>query len=145
MVTFMNTQKLRKQALNNVLSFLILFFLLASVASGEDYVIQLKSLAVLKVSEERFQIRGEIVNHTDTELKRIAIKFKVYDPTGKVIEENQVLPFVNPIPPHGSSPFLTPIKYSPGMEKVTIHFITLVGKELSVDPRGYPLEIRVPK
>ncbi len=132
---------------DNVPSFLILFFLLASIASGENYVIRLKSLVVLKVSEEHFQIKGEIVNITDTELKRISIKFKVYDPSGKVVEEDQILPFVNPIPPRGSSPFLIPIRYSPNMEmeKVTIHFINLVGKELNVDAGGHPLEIKVPR
>jgi hypothetical protein len=130
---------------DNVPSFLIVFFLLASIASGENYVIRLKSLVVLKVSEERFQIKGEIVNNTDKELKRIAIKFKAYNPIGKVVEEDQILPFVNPIPPHGSSPFLMPIKYSPGMEKLSIHFINLVGKELSVDANGHSLEIKVPR
>jgi hypothetical protein len=137
----MNTLK------DNVPSFLVLFFLLVSIASGENYVIRLKSLDVLKVSEERFQIKGEIVNNTDMELKRISIKFKVYDPSGKVVEEDQILPFVNPIPPRGSSPFLIPIRYSRNMEmeKVTIHFINLVGKELSVDANGYSLEIKVPK
>jgi hypothetical protein len=137
----MNTLK------DNVSSFLVLFFLLVSIASGENYVVRIKSLDVLKVSEERFQIKGEIVNNTDMELKRIAIKFKVYDPSGKVIEEDQILPFVNPIPPRGSSPFLIPIRYSRNMEmeKVTIHFINLVGKELSVDAGGHPLEIKVPR
>ena len=137
----MNTLK------DNVPSFLVLFFLLVSIASGENYVIRLKSLDVLKVSEERFQIKGEIVNNTDTELKRISIKFKVYDPSGKVVEEDQILPFVNPIPPRGSSPFLIPIRYSRNMEmeKVTIHFINLVGKELNVDAGGHPLEIKVPR
>ncbi len=131
----------------NVLSFPVLFFLLASIASGENYIIRIKSLNVLKISEERFQIKGEIVNNTDKELKRIAINFKVYNPIGKVVEEDQILPFVNPIPPHGSSPFLMPIKYSRNMEMdtVTIHFINLVGKELSVDANGYSLEIRVPR
>jgi hypothetical protein len=137
----MNTLK------DNVSSFLVLFFLLVSIASGENYVVRIKSLDVLKVSEERFQIKGEIVNNTDMELKRIAIKFKVYDPSGKVIEEDQILPFVNPIPPRGSSPFLIPIRYSRNMEmeKVTIHFINLVGKELSVDSDRHPLEIKVPR
>jgi len=132
---------------DNVPSFLILFFLLASIASGENYVIRLKRLDVLKVSEERFQIKGEIVNNTDKELKRIAIKFKVYNPIGKVVEEDQILPFVNPIPARGSSSFLMPIRYSQNMEMdtVTIHFINLVGKELSVDAGGHPLEIKVPR
>lgn len=132
---------------DNVFSFLVLFFLLASIASGKDYVIRLKSLDVLKVSEERFQIKGELVNNTDTELKRIAIKFRVYDPTGKVVEEDQILPFVNPIPPRGSSPFVMPIRYSQNMEmeRVTIRFINLVGKELSVDSGGHPLEFKIPR
>ena len=144
----MNTQELRNRVLrDNVLSFLILFFLLTSRASGEDYVIQLKSLVVSKVSDEHFQIKGEIVNNTDTELKRIAIKFKVYDQSGKVVEEDQILPFVNPIPPRGRSSFLMPIKYSRNMEmeKITMHFINLVGKELNVDTGGKPLEYKVPR
>jgi len=141
----MNTRELRKRVLSNFLCFLILFILLAFPTSGQDDIIRLKSLDVSKVSEEHFQIKGEIVNNTDTELKRISIKFRVYDPSGKVIEENQILPFVNPIPPRGSSPFLIPIRYSRNMEmeKVTIHFINLVGKELSVDPGGHQLEFRV--
>jgi hypothetical protein len=143
----MNTRELRKRVLSNFLCFLILFILLAFPTSGQDDIIRLKSLDVSKVSEEHFQIKGEIVNNTDTELKRISIKFRVYDPSGKVIEENQILPFVNPIPPRGSSPFLIPIRYSRNMEmeKVTIHFINLVGKELSVDPGGHQLEFRVPR
>jgi hypothetical protein len=143
----MNTRELRKRVLSNFLCFLILFILLAFPTSGQDDIIRLKSLDVSKVSEEHFQIKGEIVNNTDTELKRISIKFRVYGPSGKVIEENQILPFVNPIPPRGSSPFLIPIRYSRNMEmeKVTIHFINLVGKELSVDPGGHQLEFRVPR
>jgi hypothetical protein len=144
----MNTQELKKSTLKyKPPPFLILFLLLAFTASGEDYVVRLKSLEVSKVSEERFQITGEIANNTDKELKRIAIKFKVYDSTGKVVEEDQILPFVNPIPPRGSSSFLIPIRYSRGMgmEKVTIHCINLVGKELSVDSGGHPLEFKVPR
>ncbi|HWP90613.1 MAG TPA: FxLYD domain-containing protein [Thermodesulfobacteriota bacterium] len=143
----MNTQELRKRVPGNFFYLLILSFLLIIPASGEDYVIRLKSLDVSKVSEEHFQIKGEIVNNTDTELKRVSIKFKIYDPSGEVIEEDQILPFVNPIPPRGSSPFLIPIRYSRNMEmdKITMHFINLVGNELSVDPNGYSLEIKVPK
>lgn len=143
----MNTRELRKRVLSNFLCFLILFILLAFPTSGQDDIIRLKSLDVSKVSEEHFQIKGEIVNNTDTELKRISIKFRVYDPSGKVIEENQILPFVNPIPPRGSSPFLIPIRYSRNMEmeKVTMHFINLVGKELNVDTGGKPLEYKVPR
>jgi len=144
----MNTQELKKRTLKyNPPTFLILFLFLAFAASGEDHVVRLNSLEVSKVSEERFQIKGEITNNTDKELKRIAIKFKVYDSMGKVVEEDQILPFVNPILPRGSSSFLIPIRYSRniGMEKVTIHFINLVGKELSVDSTGHPLEVKVPR
>ena len=144
----MNTQESKKHNLMyNPLLFLILFLFLAFAASGEDYVVRVNSLEVSKVSEERFQIKGEITNNTDKELKRIAIKFKVFDSTGKVVEEDQILPFVNPIPPRGSSSFLMPIRYSRNMEmeKVTIHFINLVGKELSVDSGRHPLEFKVPR
>ncbi|HEX9666564.1 MAG TPA: FxLYD domain-containing protein [Thermodesulfobacteriota bacterium] len=131
----------------SVFSLLILFFLLVSITYSKDYVIRLKSLDVSKVSEEKFQIKGELVNNTDKELKRISIKFKIYDPEGKIIEEDQILPLVNPIPPLGSSPFLVPIRYSRymEMEKATMHVITLVGEELSIDPGGYSLEFKVPK
>jgi hypothetical protein len=143
----MNIRELRKLVPNYSFHLLILFFFLIFQASGEDYVIRLKGLDVSKVSEEHFQIRGEIVNNTDTELKRISIKFKVYDPSGEIVEEDQILPFVNPIPPGGSSPFLIPIRYSRNMkmEKITMHFINLVGNELRVDPNGYSLEIKIPK
>ena len=125
----------------------VLFILLASTAFGQDYVLRLKSLHVSKVSEEKFQIKGEFENVTDSEIKRISIKFSVYDPSGEIIEENQVIPSVNPIPPHGVSPFLLPIKYSRNMEmdKVKVQFISFVGKEMSVDPNGYSLEFDVPK
>ena len=143
----MKTKELSKRVPINFLYLLILFFLLTFPASGKDYAIRLKSLDVSKVSEEHFQIKGEITNNTDTELKRISIKFRVYDPSGRIVEEDQILPFVNPLPPHAGSPFLMPIRYSRNMEmeKVTIHFINLVGNELSVDPNGYSLEIKVPK
>ncbi len=125
----------------------ILVNILASTASGDDYVIRLKSLDVEKVSEEKFLIKGEFENITDSEIKRISIKFSVYDPSGEIIEEDQVIPSVNPIPPHGISPFLLPIKYSRNMEmdKVKVQFISFVGREMSVDPNGYSLEFRVPK
>ena len=129
----------------NVLSFLILFFLSASIASGVDYVIRLKSLDVSKVSDEQFQIKGEIVNNTDMELKRFSIKCIIYNPSGEVVEEDQILPFVIPIPPRGSSPFLLPITYKPDMEKFTLQVINLVGKELSVDIGGKPIEYKVPR
>lgn len=125
----------------------ILVNILASTAYGEDYVIRLKSLDVAKVSEEKFLIKGEFENITDSEIKRISIKFSVYDPSGEIIEEDQVIPSVNPIPPHGSSPFLLPIKYSRNMvmDKVKVQFVSFVGKEMSVDPNGYSLEFNVPK
>ncbi|MGH7901676.1 MAG: FxLYD domain-containing protein [Thermodesulfobacteriota bacterium] len=125
----------------------ILVNILASTAYGEDDVIRLKSLDVAKVSEEKFLIKGEFENITDSEIKRISIKFSVYDPSGEIIEEDQVIPSVNPIPPHGSSPFLLPIKYSRNMlmDKVKVQFISFVGKEMSVDPNGYSLEFRIPK
>ena len=129
----------------NVLSFFILFFLSASIASGEDYVIRLRSLDVSKVSPEQFQIKGEIVNNTDKELKRFSIKCIIYNPSGEVVEEDQILPFVIPIPPRGSSPFLSPIRYKPDMEKLTLQVINLVGKELSVDTGGKTLEYKVPR
>ena len=129
----------------NVLSFLILFFLSASIASGEDYVIRLKSLDVSKVSPDQFQIRGEIINNTDKELKRFSIKCIIYNPSGEVVEEDQILPFVIPIPPRGSSPFLLPIRYKSDMEKLTLQVINLVGKELSVDTGGKTLEYKVPR
>ncbi len=142
----MNKQQLIHRILRDkTLSFLILFLLSFSIASGEDYIVQLKNLDVSKVSEERFQIKGDIVNNTDTGLKRISIKFKIYNPSGKVIEEDQILPFVIPIPPRGSSPFLLPIRYKPDMERFTLQVINLVGKELSVDTGGRPLEFRVPR
>ena len=125
----------------------ILLNILASTASGADYLIRLKSLDVSKISEEKFLIKGEFENITDSEIKRISIKFSVYDPSGEIIEEDQVIPSVNPIPPHGSSPFLLPIKYSRNMvmDKVKVQFVSFVGKEMSVDPNGYSLEFKVPK
>ena len=128
-----------------VLSLLTLFFLLVTVAAGEDYITQLKNLVVSKVSPEQFQIKGEIVNNTDKELKRFSIKCIIYSPSGEVVEEDQILPFVIPIPPRGSSPFLLPIRYKPDMEKFTLQVINLVGKELSVDTGGKPLEYKVPR
>ena len=125
----------------------ILFILLTSIAFGQQDVLRLKSLEVSKVSEEKFQIKGEFENITDSEIKRISIKFSVYDPSGEIIEEDQVIPSINPIPPHGISPFLLPIKYSRNMEmdKVKVQFISFVGKEMGVDPKGYSLEFKVPK
>ena len=132
---------------NRVSCIYILLNILASTASGEDYLIRLKSLDVSKISEEKFLIKGEFENITDSEIKRISIKFSVYDPSGEIIEEDQVIPSVNPIPPHGSSPFLLPIKYSRNMvmDKVKVQFVSFVGKEMSVDPNGYSLEFNVPK
>ena len=124
---------------------LILITISTSIASGEDYIAQLKNLVVSKVSDEQFQIKGEIVNNTDKELKRFSIKCIVYSPSGEVVEEDQILPFVIPIPPRGSSPFLLPIRYKPDMEKLTLQVINLVGKELSVDTGGKPLEYKVPR
>jgi hypothetical protein len=143
----MNKQQLRKPFAINFLFTLIPFFLLAPIATGEVYVLRLKSLDVSKISEEKFQIKGDIVNNSDKELKRISIKFKIYDPEGKIVEEDQILPFVNPIPPKGSSPFLIPIRYSRYMEmaKVTMSVLTFVGEELSIDPDGYSVEFKVPK
>ncbi len=145
-VKFMNTQEFKKRVLrDNVFPFLILFFLLTSIAAGEDYITQLKNLVVSKVSDEQFQIKGEIINNTDKELKRFSIKCIIYSPSGEVVEEDQILPFVIPIPPRGSSPFLLPIRYKPNMEKFTLQVINLVGKELSVDTGGKPLEYKVPR
>ena len=145
-VKFMNTQEFKKRVLrDNVFPFLILFFLLTSIAAGEDYITQLKNLVVSKVSDEQFQIKGEIINNTDKELKRFSIKCIIYSPSGEVVEEDQILPFVIPIPPRGSSPFLLPIRYKPDMEKFTLQVINLVGKELSVDTGGKPLEYKVPR
>lgn len=142
----MDTQEFKKRVLrDNVFPFLILFFLLTSIAAGEDYIAQLKNVVVLKVSDEQFQIKGEIVNNTDKELKRFSIKCIIYNPSGEVVEEDQILPFVIPIPPRGSSPFLLPIRYKPNMEKFTLQVINLVGKELSVHTGGKPLEFSVPR
>ncbi|HZX13659.1 MAG TPA: hypothetical protein VFF49_04590 [Thermodesulfobacteriota bacterium] len=142
----MDTQEFKKRVLrDNVFPFLILFFLLTSIAAGEDYIAQLKNLVVSKVSDEQFQIKGEIVNNTDMELKRFSIKCIIFNPSGEVVEENQILPFVIPIPPRGSSPFLLPIRYKPDMEKFSLQVINLVGKELSVDTGGKPLEFSVPR
>ena len=142
----MDTQEFKKRVLrDNVFPFLILFFLLTSIAVGEDYIAQLKNVVVLKVSDEQFQIKGEIVNNTDKELKRFSIKCIIYNPSGEVVEEDQILPFVIPIPPRGSSPFLLPIRYKPNMEKFTLQVINLVGKELSAHTGGKPLEYKVPK
>jgi hypothetical protein len=115
------------------------------MASGEDYVVTLKNLVVAKVSDEQFQIKGQIVNNTDTELKRFSIKCITYNPTGEVIEEDQILPFSIPIPPHGSSPFLLPIRYKPNMDKFKIQIISFVGKELKVGTDGKTLEYKVPR
>ena len=142
----MDTQEFKKRVLrDNVFSFLILFFLLASIAAGGDYIAQLKNLVVLKVSDEQFQIKGEIVNNTDKELKRFSIKCIIYNPSGEVVEEAQILPFVIPIPPRGSSPFLLPITYKPDKGRFTLQVINFVGKELSVDTGGKPLAFSVPR
>ncbi|MGI0029619.1 MAG: hypothetical protein ACREAQ_07910 [Nitrososphaera sp.] len=142
----MGTQEFKKRVLrDNVFPFLTLFFLFASVAAGEDYIAQLKNLVVSKVSDEQFQIKGEIVNNTDKELKRFSIKCIIYNPSGEVVEEDQILPFIIPIPPRGSSTFLLPIRYKPDMEKFTLQVINLVGRELSVDTGGKPLEYKVPR
>ena len=132
---------------HHALCIYIVFILLASIAAGQDYVLRLKSLDVSKVSEEKFLIKGEFENITDSEIKRISIKFSTYDPSGEIIQEDQVIPSVNPIPPRGTSPFLLPIKYSRNMEmeKVKMTFISFVGKEMSVDPNGFSLEFDVPK
>jgi hypothetical protein len=142
----MNLKILRNQIhIYNIPAFIILFFLLFSLASGEDYVVQLKNLVVSKVSDEQFQIKGEIVNNTDKELKRFSIKCIIYNPSGEVVEEDQILPFVIPIPPSGTSPFTLPIRYKPDMDKFTIKVISFVGKELKVDSGGTPLEYKVPR
>jgi hypothetical protein len=124
---------------------LILIIFSTSTTSGQDYVVQLKNLVVSKVSDEQFQIKGEIVNNTDKELKRFSIKCIIYNPSGEVVEEDQILPFVIPIPPSGTSPFTLPIRYKPDMDKFTIKVISFVGKELKVDSGGTPLEYKVPR
>lgn len=142
----MNLKRLRNQIhIYNFPLFFILFFLLFSIALGEDYIVQMKNLVVSKVSDEQFQIKGEIVNNTDKELKRFSIKCIIYNPSGDVVEEDQILPFAVPIPPHGSSPFILPIRYKPDMDKFTIKVISFVGKELKVDTGGKPLEYKVPR
>jgi len=124
-----------------------LMILLQYAAYGEDYSIRLKSLSVKKVSDEIFLIKGEIENNTENELKRITINFRVYDPSGKVVEENQILPTIRKIRPGGVSTFLLPIRYSYHyeMEKLTMHVVNFGGDELSIDPGVYSLEIKAPK
>jgi hypothetical protein len=142
-----NSKSRMRSSIRNSL-FKIAFILItvsASIASGQDYIVQLKSLVVSKISDEKFQIKGEIVNNTDKELKRFSIKCIIYNPSGEVVEEDQILPFAMPIPPHGSSPFLLPIRYKPDMDKLTIKVISFVGKEIKVDAGGKPLEYKVPR
>ena len=116
----------------------------AQIASGVDAQIRIKSMYVSEVHEDGFTIKGEIVNETDEELKRAVIKFKALDSNGKVVAEFQILPFVKPIPAGGESPFVIPIEYFRGMERVTFHVIKFGGEELTVDPGYYSLEVRVP-
>jgi hypothetical protein len=122
----------------------ILFFLSALIASGEDSQIRIKSLYISEVHEDGFTIKGEIINKTNEELKRTVIKFNAFDSEGKVIAEFQILPFVKPIPPGGESPFVIPIEYFRGMEKLTFHVIKFGGEEFAIDPGYYSLEVKVP-
>lgn len=126
------------------LSIFVLFLLSAQIGSGENAQIRIKSLYISDVREDGFTIKGEIINKTSEELKRAVIKFKAFDSNGKVVAEFQILPLVKPIPAGGESPFVIPIAYFMGMDKVTFHVIKFGGEELTVDPGYYSLEVRVP-